>query len=174
MAKFKTLSQRAAGTALALVALVAPAVAPAAAAGKPPREGTYCSPWAALYGKGRYTYADVRVCLRTTSFGLTQVWLQTDRVTYWQGIWYSADNVEAAQITVNVEVKKDGQWLDNSEYLVRQGRRKDEFHLGDFEQRECGTYWIAYKYQQTGPYYSADKAIDEPWHGSQVEVPCTS
>ncbi|QHC23323.1 hypothetical protein [Streptomyces sp. GS7] len=178
MTKFKTLSRRAAGTALALVALVAPAAAPAVAAGQPPREGTYCTPWSEFYGHGRYTFADARVCLRTTSFGLTQVWLQTDRVTFWaRGVWNNASNREGfrAKVSAHVEVRKDGKWLYNEWARGTQEQRKDEFHGGDFKQGECGTYWVTYKYHQVGPHYGGDKAINPSWwHGSQVEVPCAS
>ncbi|AJC54023.1 hypothetical protein GZL_01423 [Streptomyces sp. 769] len=159
-----------------MLALVAPAAAPAVAAGQPPKEGTYCTPWSGFYGHGRYTYADVRVCLRITSFELTQVSWQTDRVTYWHGIsWHNPSNQYWATVGAQVEVKKEGETLFNHGHSTVQYKRQGDFEEGEFTQRECGTYWVTYKYLQVGPYYGQDKAINPPyWQGAQVEVPCAA
>ncbi|MGW2633817.1 hypothetical protein ACWC2K_31420 [Streptomyces chattanoogensis] len=175
MANVKTLCRATASGALALLALVAPTADPAVAAGQQPQEGTYCTPWNGHYGHGRYTFADARVCLRTTSWHRTQVWLQTDRVTYWHGIfWHNPSDNYWATVGARVQVKKEGETLLEREYSTQQYKRKDEFKAGEFTQRECGTYWVIYKYSQLGPYYGNDKAIETPWIGGQVEVPCAT
>ncbi|AJT62407.1 hypothetical protein T261_0718 [Streptomyces lydicus] len=79
-----------------------------------------------------------------------------------------------ASVWENVEVKKEGETLFKRNHGGAQYKRKDEFKAGEFTQGECGTYWVSYKYSQVGPYYKGDKAIETPWIGSQVEVPCAT
>ncbi|MCZ1001170.1 hypothetical protein O1M63_28950 [Streptomyces mirabilis] len=165
------------GLSVLLLALSSSALTPTATAGThraAAPSGVYCGPQEGFYGKDRWTYADVLVCLHFEGGPEGELKVNTHNNTYfWGGAWYSASITNRAKWEVDGTVSKGGQ--------------TDGYHVGAFQAardgyapgrhlpvlKECGTYQVTMKFHQNGAHW-----LDPEWdiksgvRTYQIDVPC--
>ncbi|MBC2879110.1 MULTISPECIES: hypothetical protein [Streptomyces] len=153
--------------------LTTPAPAAPRAAAVP--SGDYCAPTESLYGGGSYTYTDVQVCLHVGSYSDHSddaVRVSTRNNTYyWGGAWYSASPDHPADWTGEGSFTKDGteHWFGSHRTQVAR-ELSDDTNQNPFS---CGTYTVAFRFRQKGPYWTADgNDINLGERSYQISLPC--
>ncbi|MEU2854176.1 hypothetical protein [Streptomyces syringium] len=162
---------------VAVMALSVSFLAPAAtaaehrAAAVPP--GDYCGPQEGFYGGGRYTYAEVQVCLHFEDGGPPEVRVSTHNNSYyWGGAWYNAGAGNPAEWRAEGTVGKAGQTANYSAAL-RQESANGWAGGGQLPAGECGAATVTLNFRQNGPYWTGgDYDIDSGERTYQVDVPC--
>ncbi|CAH0023144.1 unnamed protein product [Clonostachys rhizophaga] len=113
-----------------------------------------CSPWYNWYGTGRWTYTEVQFCFYQRSTSTVAVVAQREAQYYWGAAWYYARGHEFSW-NIKGTIVNGGDFEGSGK-----GPGPTEYYVFP-EKVPAGTYAVSLNYNQVGPYWENDAAIDE-------------
>ncbi|MFJ2607639.1 hypothetical protein ACIQOU_17725 [Streptomyces sp. NPDC091279] len=162
---------------LAASVLAAPGSA-SAAAGPYAQIGTFCTSWEGIYGKGRYTFTDLRTCVQVgDKQGRSAMYFEVARNTYWwAGAWYNSTPGYPAIVSGTAKMSANfvqGGPTVNVRGNWEQTSRSGRLGFGSVGMLKCGVRTLEFTYHQVGAYHGADRAIDVKRTDNDFVLPCT-
>ncbi|KAA8649927.1 hypothetical protein EYZ11_012323 [Aspergillus tanneri] len=116
-----------------------------------------CSPWYNFYGRDRWTYTELQWCFRQQADGTILSQEQRNPWYYWGGAWYTGKSHKLVWQTKGTvggtrDFDSGKDWND--------GPAKKDIYI--FKPKiPAGVYAVNLNYQQEGPWWGADAAINE-------------